>query len=157
MNSKSIRFLSPWMVTLVSLIVANVYGPDMWIMKYDINGQAAQWSTKSHFLLFMLGFSGLVSLLIFTLSEWLSRPENLKWVNLPHREHWMQPENHVLALALVRSILFAVLCFVNFVSMALLTLSWSQKTGWIANVILFSILCAAGILFVWILRRSKPQ
>lgn len=78
-------------LTILNLIVY-VNSPDRVVSQFGARGQPTDWMTRQAYFYIMQGTEILLFLLFFYLPGLIVRIP-VRWINMPHREYWLAPEN----------------------------------------------------------------
>jgi uncharacterized membrane protein len=96
MNSR--RWALGLLLTLWAVMIGRIISvwprlPERMAAHFNARGQADGWMSRDGFVLFWLGISGALTLLLFTLASWIP------WAifNVPNRHYWSDPVRQPLA------------------------------------------------------------
>src|SRR5690606_31326739 len=85
------------------------------------------------FISFMTLFFLFTNGLIFYVRSLVRKRQDLKWVNIPHKDYWLKPENQAEARFRLSALLSGTLIFVNVLCLVVIALSASGLSGSIVN------------------------
>lgn len=156
------RFLFPigmllFFAQILVLVWAYFYGPDVWVMKYDLSGNPIAMAPRNFFVGFFAVFLTITYSTVFVIRYLATNATSLRWINLPNRDHWLKPENQKQGIQTAVTTLDLTIVFLGAVNSLVLWLCFAQRSPFTVNAFLIGILVAVIALIVSIYRISKPK
>jgi len=140
-----------------SLIIdVYLHGPNALATQFDLQGQPVTWMNREHFVRFYLVFMLFLNGVIFGTRLLIKNPKNLRWVNIPHKEFWIRPENAPRAQALTQELLEWVLMFLNITILASILLIRTELRGSAVNYFVLGVFLGAGVLIYMSFKLFRP-
>ena len=138
------------------LAVLYVFGPEQWIMKYDLYGQPLHVAPRAMAALFYVFFLCFNNGLILILNLLLARESGMKWANIPYKSHWSKPENIAGGVRRLKDLLGLILIFINLVAISTMGLTGFGLMGAWVNVFLFLVLVGVVAVGITVYRLFRP-